>query len=657
MEDGAQSVVCVIKVLLVVALRLGRVKGTSIDNVLATASSRHDGLIEWTGPEAPVLCQMSRGVTSVLLDKPAHQSQIKHAIKEMALAAGILAPLNSHDLRTGSLRDSTYLKQSIDGVADRCTAMISNHSHITLVRGTTQNYVGPLEQPLWNMRAANPVDSRVAPQFAPTPFTKTSNFKPQEIDAYMEEHGMDTHDTSKRTIAGRALKKDAADAWRLEQGSALSPLMIATPSKRQPLRQRSASEKNVDAGRTPSETNRQPSNKVSIRLDDVQTYTTTPAARKSPATSPSLGLDTDANANIDPQLLQLDDVEDAEVDSSQLDYVVGLIEQSPAEDLGTEPMNIDQDADDEAVDQALADTLPPSNENVDTTSDPTLLSGNDFVVKFSAINVYRLKRIFDTSDPETVARYVPTGNSRGPPEPFLYYCCKCGYSNRWFDVVQTHEVACKKDATVPSTSHNCHYDGCNKSYAKRETLLSHIGNVHEWTPSACTRCPDKPDVLFEIHLDWQKHHKDAHNDLDSPTVCPYATDCGQDKTWTDKAIFKQHLRTVHKKTPEQIADIIPRKKMVRTKFESFCPATPCDITEAFTSAAALRRHLIDVHKVTPIEAEAQVPLTKREQTSKRKKAEKEALDQDEDGVDHAPPAKRSRKRKVNPVDDVQFEGP
>jgi hypothetical protein len=268
LEDPSQSVVCVVKMLLVIALRFGRVRHTTIEEVLAQAAGRYDGIVEWADPEAPVLCQIARGTSTVAYDKPAHQSQVLHSVQDMALAAGILDRVTTIDIRKGALRDAAYLKKSVSGVANRAVALVANHASDSLDKGTTQDYVGPLQQPIWNMRAEQQLEGRLAPRFAPAAFTKSSRLSSREIDAYMDEHGIDKADTNERTRAGNALRRAATDAWRGEQQDARAAPAKEAPAKEapakaapanrapatenrkaQPLGQRSESQVNANAGR------------------------------------------------------------------------------------------------------------------------------------------------------------------------------------------------------------------------------------------------------------------------------------------------------------------------------------------------------------------------------------------------------------------------
>ncbi|KAF2221497.1 hypothetical protein BDZ85DRAFT_320676 [Elsinoe ampelina] len=711
MSDPSQNVVCVVKLLLVVALRFGRVKHTSLDAVLAEAAARRDGEVQWSAPKTPVLCQMARGISTLSYDKPAHQSQIRNALQDMSLAAGILVPVNTRFIRNGALRDVAYLSKSIKGVSDRCTALVANHTTKALDKGTNQDYIGHLQAPIWNMRAVDPFENRLAPKFADTPFN-APKFTQSDIDEYMDKQKMNKEDNLQRTKAGKQLKKAAESAWRLEQQDAL----ISRPRPAQALRTKTASEVNkpvnaalpkkamedlhtstvakpVNQPRTTSKSISMPPKQTQHHANfstvdgpetHISTQVTVPAPSKSTFMSMAPRINTTHvenqhssfsvppesamdESNIDPLLL-LDDIETLDVDEEQLDWIRDLIDQTGNAVLD-EQLKTDNDAgdsdsddiDDEAIVHVLTDDLNEPQTGAQNRSKdvkPSELNGNDFVAVFAGINVYRLKRSFDSSNAAVVAQYIPTGNSRDAPTPYLYRCSKCEYTNRWHHVVQTHEVACTKDkSTATKEKHACPYENCKKSYIKEETLKAHISTTHEYVPRPCPRCDDQPEVLFETYNLLQKHLREEHDDLPNPMKCPFSDICGNEKEFTTKKHFKAHLRAPpHLKTPKEIESFVVRKKTTRAKFRQQCPLGTCQQDDVFTSASQLRKHLVKEHDMSVQHAELQVPLTKREEGARKRKAKKAEVedsdsDEDDDGEDgddevmaKAPPAKRARKQ-------------
>ncbi|OBT74080.1 hypothetical protein VF21_07115 [Pseudogymnoascus sp. 05NY08] len=145
LENPSQSIACPVKLLLVLALRLGYVYGRTIQECLAHTARRMDRTIQWKVPNAPVFCKMNGHSAFLKLDEPAGQHQVRYTLQQMALLTGILERVDSRGIRRGALRDQAYLDRAMTGVATRCTALVAGHSSTAFARGTTQDYVGALE--------------------------------------------------------------------------------------------------------------------------------------------------------------------------------------------------------------------------------------------------------------------------------------------------------------------------------------------------------------------------------------------------------------------------------------------------------------------------------------------------------------------------------
>ena len=548
MAYGPQSAVCVIKLLLIVALRFGRVGHTTIEGVLAEAAERHDGLVQWRTPNAPVLCQMPRGISTTSYGKPAHQSQIKFSVRDMADAAGLLVSVDTRDIRNGALRDVAYMSTPLHGVSNRSTALVANHTNMALEKGTNQGYVGPLQQSVWNLRAADVFVDKRAPLFAPTPSRRktASNRSTVEIDAYMDEHDMDKSNTLARGAAGRQMKKAAESSWREAQKTAEAVPSLAKPISTTPLRQRNASETNIDAGRVRVVTGASAIDRTSSSLSTKAKLTTTQAEQ---------------TINIDP--VDLDDVQLIGAEDPQLDSVMSMIGLGSSDETATsQHVGLDNGDDDEeeAVQQMLEDETASPN-----ATQPWLLTGNAFVTKFASINEFVLNRNFDAPKPETVAKYVSVGNSRDAPTPFLFYCT-CGYSHRRQDFLRTHEAGCEAEPgsfSEKTKDYHCDHAECGKSFPTDNALKRHKRQTHDFTPKACELCPEKPDVLYDTANRLKDHKKKCHSVakyIEQPAVCPLVDSCGRQEPFTEKARLVRHLRTVHEKPPKEIEMLVPWEK-------------------------------------------------------------------------------------------------
>lgn len=210
--DPQQSIVCPIKMLLVHALRTGQTYGVTIDEVLAHTSQRHDRTVQWKNPDYPVLCGIDRH-SFLRPTYPAPANQLAATIKTMGLVAGILQPITANDVRNGSARDIAHLKKGMRGTDHRATALQIGHSEETVRSGTTAYYIGAMQDTIYNMRAAEMFEDRLAPRLAAQPFVGQKS-KPADIDRIIEQQGGDLGDSNLRKRVSEALKSDAVRAWR-----------------------------------------------------------------------------------------------------------------------------------------------------------------------------------------------------------------------------------------------------------------------------------------------------------------------------------------------------------------------------------------------------------------------------------------------------------
>ena len=141
LRQGDDNVMCPIKLLLVLALRLGNVAATNIDDLLTSTQSCADKTIKWTHPERPVMCAIGRCGAKLDVDEPASSEQLTSILGQAGLAAGVLAKIRSHDIRRGAARDSAQLDR-IDSVSSVEVATTLGHSFKTYSTGVTADYIG-----------------------------------------------------------------------------------------------------------------------------------------------------------------------------------------------------------------------------------------------------------------------------------------------------------------------------------------------------------------------------------------------------------------------------------------------------------------------------------------------------------------------------------
>ena len=574
----AHNTVCAVKLILILALRLGFVESSTLDGVLRDAAQRADGTIKWAKPDAPVFSRLNKGGSPfLLLGEPAGQTQIRHNVQEIAWEAGMLDRTDTKALRRGALRDHAYNKKAIAGAPSLDVAMLANHSNASYNMGTTRDYVGPLEVASYNLRSENQHADRMAPAFAEEGPSKEwrRQFTKAEIDEYMKTHDLDPSDPVKRKLAGRHMKKERQAQWRDQ-------------AKDQPLRQRTA-----------SETNNLPA-VVVRRGADAQKYFPAPVAPVAPVASVASSVatlltdnvvggdnnDDDDDLLIDPQLRNYGLPVHATM-NSLMDAIMMQADHagSSSKDDDNLPddyldaVRIDTAADDE-VDLAMQDAVALENATAAgplTIPAPFLspsqgvqladvegLSGDDFVRFFSQINIYQCNdSSFDRNNFEEVKKHMPCGNSRDAPTPWLHYCKKgCGHNNFSEHNLREHELNCNGQARQKPWP--CPRRGCKKSYKNEETMKLHVANDHDFTPKACDQCPDQPEVLYTTIYQLRNHRNKVHNDPIEETPCPLAADCKSAVKFTSKSALKSHLESkAHNLSRNQMKEYIRDARLDR----------------------------------------------------------------------------------------------
>jgi hypothetical protein len=192
---------------MVVALRFAYLQdGNSLKEVLEHTEKRRDRTVQWTRPTWPVICQMPRG-KQLPVQEPGGAHIADRSIKNLALVGGVLGRVSSHAARYGAIRDTAYVKQKIQGVAKSAVTAAAGHTEQATASGLTRAYVGPLQQTLYNMRAADPLQDRLAPVVAESP-VDLHRLQPGEVDKYMDDYEMKRTDLKLRRAATGRLQKE-----------------------------------------------------------------------------------------------------------------------------------------------------------------------------------------------------------------------------------------------------------------------------------------------------------------------------------------------------------------------------------------------------------------------------------------------------------------
>ncbi|KFZ05831.1 hypothetical protein V501_07977, partial [Pseudogymnoascus sp. VKM F-4519 (FW-2642)] len=563
LENPSQSVACPIKLLLVLALRLGYVYGRTIEDCLAHTARRMDRTIQWKVPNAPVFCKMNGNSAFLKLDEPAGQHQVRYTLQQMALLTGILDRVDSRGIRRGALRDQAYLDRAMTGVATRCTALIAGHSSTAFARGTTQDYVGALEHPIYNMRADLPRKDRMAPAVATQgglPIAlRQYRTSPHEVDEFMKAQHMDVSDKNQRKMATRLIKKQKIADWCLEarnesapispaevgeSGTSISALPnVPVPKKKQqpsgsmkkqtvseqaqsrqngpePLRQRTTGEVNTSQGRISSKRKASDDNATEAKRSLLQP--------PSSATTRPEWLDPELfEANVDPA--ELDALTDAvfarEGDRSDNALDLDSVQTAASQIGAVHSDSLQTDAVDEAMIDEVITGNPVSPDTLSTLSAPwqaqqqpleaATISGNNFVNFYSTVNVFQNQARFDRNDMVEAGK-----DSQGRS------CLSAS-------------VAAAKEASKQNMSLRCH-----------------VSDVHDYKPVACDKCPDQPNVVYGSKKELKKHRDSVHCVVEKQH-CPLQDQCGFVNEYTQKRLLRQHLVRKHHLTNEQIKKYVP----------------------------------------------------------------------------------------------------
>jgi hypothetical protein len=173
-RDPKFSVICPIRLLLILALRFGYVDSIIFPELLDKARARNDKTVVWTHPNRPVFCGFAAQAAYPLLEIPANTGQATSIIRTAGLKAGILANLVSQDLRRGSARDVTYLKDPIVGHTTPTVAASLGHSNGVFQAGVTQLYVGSTDVDIWS-KSENRYEIRFRQELIETGSFKDTN--------------------------------------------------------------------------------------------------------------------------------------------------------------------------------------------------------------------------------------------------------------------------------------------------------------------------------------------------------------------------------------------------------------------------------------------------------------------------------------------------
>ncbi|KAK5017462.1 hypothetical protein LTR16_001321 [Cryomyces antarcticus] len=217
--EPSWNVSCPVKLLLIVALRLGVTSETSIDDVIANAEKRVDKKIIWAYPEWPVQPRFKSKGSGVHKDQPASTLQFRTNLIEAAGLAGIIDGVTTQDLRRGSARDVAYLP-NLQYPSINAAASSLGHTRASRKKGITQDYVGKPRDSAWGKVLDAYADAPMelfGVQLVNSSLKRKRDYTSQDLTALCKEYGLDPTLRASRQKASRASAASRRQQWATDQ--------------------------------------------------------------------------------------------------------------------------------------------------------------------------------------------------------------------------------------------------------------------------------------------------------------------------------------------------------------------------------------------------------------------------------------------------------
>ena len=522
-NESELQLLCPVKIVLAVALRLGFVKGArTSEEATKLAADRGDKTIEWTNPVQPVLPALYTHGGSLDLSKSASTAQFGGFLSKIACLTKLSFRINPHDIRRGAAQDFARSGHRGFNETDGAVRGLLGHSYHAMHTGVTQGYMGEQQDDLFRARLhlKRTVDGVEAPLLdpnAPIPVktkqgTKDENLKsPVDLD-YESTFGLSSEE---QRVMEVARPESVGMARRVE-------------------------------GVTPTGAHDRPP------ITEVHKET---AHAKHSGSQQTLVVD-EEESNGDDLTAGL------QVESTLVAF--GLLA-NDGDDDG------DRDVDEEEYNDAVLESLfedfaPPSttpNEASTTPSQPgqptmtqlTEMTPAFFLHELASINITSNQTIAAKNETARAARLETlNGNSRNSATMFRYYCPRrnehsCIYSTPNRKNLDIHQRGCTAPAATPvdtlkttTTKQNFPCPKCKKAYATQSNLMRHL-RAHEWENRTCPHgCEANKEYCDRDK--YEQHMKAMHANAFQPTTCPISF-CKSTRTFKSMLVLNEHLKKNH----------------------------------------------------------------------------------------------------------------
>jgi hypothetical protein len=508
---------CPVKTVLTIALRLGNVAGArTAQEAISQAAKRKDKTVIWKHPLRPVLPAIAKGGGYLIPDKNALSHQIQHFLDLAADLAGVASRVLPHDLRRGAAKD--LARSGFQGFAENVNAVRSllGHTYRSMHEGTTQYYMGCAEDDLWKARFAkgHTKDPYSTPLVIPATATEEEGLEQKrrqvttaEVDNYCAEYDLDPASKQDRAKATRRGKQAGRIARIAEQKDA-----VELP------------EEDIASG----------------ELGEHEEEEGVPGFA-SAAVMRAIGISDDGEEADD-------DDENDDAPNMALDALLDDMSSGAAK-----PQLSSQ----------------PSQPGEPSSAQLIRLSPMEFVNHFSTVNTTKNQKFMTVSSearPEVMARMNAS--------MFQLYCRfreahKCNYSTGNRHNLDIHHTRCKPVKEKPAakakptgvtTSKAKPTEPEKKQFQKSTTLstlqcsrcpkkLSNKQNLarheleHDWVAKPCSHgC--EPGKLYQNRAAYEKHAKSKHADSYSPTHCPIKT-CKSARKFKSLVVLQDHFGKAH----------------------------------------------------------------------------------------------------------------
>jgi len=503
----------------------------------------------------------------------------------MGLISNLLSPVTLHALRYGHAQDVAHLpRDQTAGFVDDSIRQSLSHAPTTLMRGTTEMYTGPHTREIYNDRAAaqytNPWGAEFSEESALDAVKgAVSNDEIAEWQRLNEPDGTDPTTRNARERARAAIRVERHRRF----------IATAAPERKNTTKKGVLSEKSSNLMASRGSTKKSSSSQESpapIRLavDPV-------VEQRSSRSVEQLG-------NIDPRLLEVDDLNNIEVDTVQLEEF-----QSQVLLLGpdAEPGEADKDNDIIGL-QALLDV--DDDAAADHRHPP---AGTDFVTHLSRINIVNCTRFADqwakyekgAAYEDSIGQYSVCGNSRDSPTPIRFQCqatAQCPYVSIQLKAVVAHEVICSPEYVArelyrKEQGENFRCALCDGAFLTQHLLNMHVKSVHSFTPVPCPEGCD-PAHIYDSQKTLDAHHRREHSGI-WPARCLYPG-C-TDETKFKSSSYSNHLTKAHGLTTRAARSPFFPPTLKRTWQPTVCDVDGCTNSHAFVVQSSLVKHLVKAH--------------------------------------------------------------